>query len=181
MRPRRAARTRTLLAVDRHPQVERLACAEHDLVEGELEHDLGIGSLRRPRLAARARPAAEDVAVEERIEQVVQAELIGTERRAGARARARAFRAEHVVAAATLGVAQRLVRLVELLESLDRLRVVAVGVGVVLARERAKGLLDLVLGRVRGHAEDLVVVPAHRESCRPSCCDTVTTAACALR
>src|SRR5205085_8691964 len=147
--------------------------------------DLGIGALHRSGLAARTRAAAEDIAVEERVEQVVQTELARAERRARTRSRARPFGAEHVVPAAALGVAQRLVRLVELLEALYGLRVVAIGVGVVLASERAERLLDLVLRRVRGHAEDLVIVPAHstahRESCRPSCCDTVTTAAWAFR
>ena len=55
-------------------------------------------------------------------------------------------------------------RLVDLLELASGVGIVGVAVGVVLARERAVGALDLVVGRVPGDAEDLVVV-SHAGSC----------------
>src|SRR5690606_11894007 len=77
--------------------------------------------------------------------------LRGTEVLAGAEA------AEIVVGGALLLVAQRLVGLGDLLETLLRVRLLG-DVRVVLAGEAAVGLLDLVLGGAALDAEDLVVV-----------------------
>ena len=63
-----------------------------------------------------------------------------------------------VVDLAALGVGQDLVGLGGLLELLLGLRVVVVDVGVQLAGELAKGLLDLGLVGVPADAEDLVAV-----------------------
>ena len=62
--------------------------------------------------------AAEHVAAEERVEQIVEAELAGRER-VSARA-GRAVGAEHVVLAAPLRIAHRVVGGVDLLEPLGR-------------------------------------------------------------
>ena len=95
---------------------------EHDL-------DLGVGAADRSRRTA---PHPERVAAEERIEQVAEAERVG----GGTTSRARAARrlTEDVVAAAALGVAQRLVRDADLLEALLGRGIARVVVGVVPAR-----------------------------------------------
>ena len=66
--------------------------------------------------------------------------------------------AELVVLLALLGVGERLVGLADLLELLLRRLVARVLVGVVLARELAERLLDLVLRGVLGDAQRLVEV-----------------------
>ena len=91
---------------------------------------LGVG----PASGAGRAAAAEHVAAEERVEEVVEAEL--TRRRTGCRPRPRAaVGAEHVVLAAPLGIAHHLVRGVDLLEALGRAGIVGIRVGVALARE----------------------------------------------
>ena len=93
-----------------------------------------------------------------------------------------AIGAEHVVAAAALRVAQRLVGDRDLLEALLGHRIAMTRVGVQLARQLAIGALDLVLGRARSHAEQLVVVshPAQpSDSARPRRRLTTATAASA--
>jgi hypothetical protein len=65
-----------------------------------------------------------------------------------------------VVLLALLLIAQDVVRLGDLLESIGRLRIALVRIGVVLLCETAIGLLDLFLRRGRGHPEDLVVILA---------------------
>ena len=70
---------------------------------------------------------------------------------AAAEPRAAAEAGEHaagVVLLALLGVRERVVGLLDLLEALLGLRVVLVAVGVVLARQLAVGALDLVRGRL---------------------------------
>src|SRR5207237_5702125 len=74
-------------------------------------------------------------------------------------ARERPVAAQLIVLLPLLGIAQHVVRFVDLLEALRGLRLVRVTVGMVLLREPAKRLLDLVRGRRLGHAEDLIVVP----------------------
>src|SRR5678815_2506586 len=70
---------------------------------------------------------------------------------------ARAVAAQAVVRGALFLVAQRLVRLGDLLELLLGVRFLG-DVRVVLARQAAVGLLDLLVGRAAFEAEDLVIV-----------------------
>ncbi len=67
-----------------------------------------------------------------------------------------------VVLRALLGVAEHVVRLGDLLEARLGLLVVGVAIGVVLAREFAVGLLDLLRGGALVHPERLVVVRSRR-------------------
>src|SRR5690606_2093225 len=98
----------------------------------------------------------EPLAAEEGAEEVAEAErAVGTPAGGGAAV------AEHVVAPPLLRVAQHLVGRPDLLEALLGLRVVAVAVGVVAARQLAVRAPDLVVGRVAFDPEDLVVVTAH--------------------
>ena len=154
MGPERAAGSGAALALQEHLHIEGLARAEHDVGKREIEHRLGVGSAcTGPTTAARA-PSAE-----ERVEQVVQTERTRVERAARAEGTGiRALGSEHVIAATPFRVAQRFVRVVDLLEALDRGRVVRVRVRVILASERAERLLDLVVRRIGRHAEHLVVV-----------------------
>src|SRR5262249_41747488 len=121
-----------------------------DLGDRELHHRLGV----RTASGTAGRAAGEDVAAEERVEQVVEAEAALAERIARGRAR----RAEHVVLPAAFGIAQRVVRRVDLLQALGRVRVVGVGVRVALARQLAIRALDLVVGGLARDAEHFVRV-----------------------
>src|SRR5207249_3409448 len=73
-------------------------------------------------------------------------------------ARERSIAPQLVVLLPLVRVAQDVVRLVDLLEAVGGLRIVGIAIGMVLLREAAKRLLDLVGGRRLGHAEDLVIV-----------------------
>src|SRR6266480_4985314 len=73
-------------------------------------------------------------------------------------ARERSIAPQLIVLLSLLRVAQDVVRLVDLLEAVGGLRIVGIAIGMVLLREAAKRLLDLVGGRRLGHAEDLVIV-----------------------
>ena len=171
-----AAVAAAALARDGEAHLDGGGGPERGLREVEVHHGLGVGRARRAGLAARV---AERAAAEERVEEVAEAE--GVTRTAGTAgtAAADALLAEHVVAAALLRVAQRLVRDPDLLEGLLGARVVGVGVGVVLARHGAVRPLDLVLGGVALDAEELVVVG--HESTSPSCRLMASTAASAWR
>src|SRR5581483_11365464 len=70
--------------------------------------------------------------------------------------------AEAVVRLPLLLVGEDVVRRLHLLEALLGGRVARIGVGVVLARELAVGLLDLVGRRSLLHAEDVVERLSHR-------------------
>ena len=86
-------------------------------------------------------------------------------RRAAAAAAAEAGEAAAgVVLTALLGVGERVVGLLDLLEALLGRVVARVRVGMVLAREPAVGLLDLLLGGPAPDSERLVVVVRHRGS-----------------
>src|SRR5207253_3143571 len=78
--------------------------------------------------------------------------------RAAPRSRERPVAPQLVVLLALLGIAQHVVRFVDLLEALRRLRLVGVAVGMVLLGEPAKRLLDLVGGRRLRNTQDLIVV-----------------------
>ena len=73
-------------------------------------------------------------------------------------ARVDACKAELVILCALVLVGQHLIRLVDLLELVGRLGIILVEVGVVLARELAVRLFQLVLARALLHAEHLVIV-----------------------
>jgi hypothetical protein len=136
-------------------------------------HDrFGVGCPRRAGLAA----AAEGITTEERVEDVAEAE--GVAGGCAAPTRPRAVLAEEVVAPTALGILQRLVGDVDLLELLGDLGI-GIAVGVVLAGQCPVRALDLVVGGVAGDAEQRVVV-AH-ESTSPSCCEMASTAASAWR
>ncbi len=156
MRARRATAAGAALAFDGHAQVEGLARAHDDVFEGEIEERLGVVAARRAARAASRRPLPPKNASKRSFRPNAPASngLPAAERTL----RVRAFGTEHVVAATALGVAERLVRLVDLLEPLDRGGIVGIHVGVVLARQPAERLLDLVVGRVAADAQDLVVV-----------------------
>ena len=157
VRAGRGAAAAAHLALDRHARFDRLAGAEHDLVQRQLDRELRVRAAPGAALAT-APEATERVAAEERVEQVVEPEVArGSGTGTGARA-AVAVVAEHVVAAPAFGVAQRLVRALDLLETLRRRRIVRVGVRVVLARERAVRLLQLFVGALPGAPEHFVVI-----------------------
>jgi hypothetical protein len=176
MRAGHAAGTAARVALHRHAHLDGSPRARHDLLKRELHHGLRVGTAQR---TARRRPAREHVAAEERVEQVVEAEAALPER---VGARGRAVGTEHVVLPAPLRIAQRVIRGVDLLEALRRVRILGVRVGVALARQLPVRALDLVVGRRARNAQHLVRVPsAQRESCCPSWRDTIATAACAVR
>ena len=79
-------------------------------------------------------------------------------------AAAQALVAVAVIGRAPLGIGQHLVGLGRLLELVLGLGVVAVDVGVQLARQAAERLLDLGVAGVAGDAEHLVVVARAQRS-----------------
>ena len=74
------------LALHRHPHVDCAPDAGHDVGEREVHHRLGVGAAARAALPALA---AEDIAAEERVEEVVEPETTVAERVSGRAARAR--------------------------------------------------------------------------------------------
>src|SRR4051794_22005236 len=134
------------------------------LLERQRDRRLQVLAALGDRLGARAAPAA---GVEDARQDVRERAEVGRAAAGAARAPAAAERVgagEHaaaVVLLALLGVAQDVVGLGDLLEALLRHRIL-VGVRVVLARELAVRLLDVVLRRLLVDAEDLVVVSARR-------------------
>ena len=138
--------------------------------DGDLERHLACRALRRfdevdlhdgaDVCTARAAAAArQHVVAEERREEVGEAaevELPGLE---AAAAQARV--AVAVVERARLRLGEHLVRLDDLAKAVVRIGRVG-DVGVQLAGKRAKGLLDLRLGRVAPYSEELVVIALGR-------------------
>src|SRR5690606_34849083 len=110
------------------------------------------------------------------------------ERVGARRAAVHALGTEGVVATALVRVGQHLVGVGDLLEAGLGLGIPVSGVRVQLARELAKGALDLVRGGVAGHAEQLVVVgsgshgslsqPSVRRSDRRSLTTATAASAC---
>jgi hypothetical protein len=165
-------------AQDLHAAEEDIRSGPVDRL-GEAERHLGLDVLPAPRLrtgtgAATAEQPAEDVA-----DPATAAETAGPARASGLPASEEVAQIEVepartagpgpdaaaaeqgarlVVLLAALGVAEHVVRLGRVLETLLGLGVAPVGVGVVLPGELAVGLLDLGLGGVLGDAENLVVV-----------------------
>src|SRR4051794_537303 len=115
-----------------------------------------VAALRRTARASTEGAAERIAAAEERVEDVrerAEASEAGLEP-----ARAEALVAVAVEDRAALGVGQNLVGLRRLLEFLLGLGIVPIHVRVKLARELAEGLLDRLLVRVAGDAEDGVWV-----------------------
>src|SRR5262249_27769789 len=151
--------------------------ALHRLLERDAHRRLDVLAPAGAGLAlGAAAPAAEHAA-----EDVPEVELAEVERLAAVpRARAAArpgHRLAGVVAPALLRAGQPVVRVGALLEALLGLRVVGVAVGVVLARELAVGLLDLLVARALRDPEDLVQVLAHEASSSPAGGEATTTRA----
>ena len=165
------------LARDGQADLHGVDDSEGSLLEGQLDGHLGVVA---PGWPGRPAPAAEGVAAEEGIEEVAEPEGVAGLRSPGSPGAGSAVRSEDVVAPAALGVAQRLVRDRDLFEASLGVGVVGVRVGVVLARERAIRAFDVGLGRLRRHAEHVVIAMRQRQSTRvsrrPSCCETTATA-----
>jgi hypothetical protein len=149
------------------PRERHLApAAEGGLLEGDLDGHPQVVAAGRPRAPAGA--AAEERVAQDALKQVLDVDAAHAEaaRVAGvalpgtAAGLGRAIRlmTDLVIAGTLLGVAQHRIGLADLLEALGRRRVTRIGVGVVPARELAKGALDLRLIRAAGDAEHLVVV-----------------------
>ena len=140
---------------DRHG--DRHLRALHRLVERNVDLGLEVAAALRP--VARAPPGAGRAGAEQVGEDVpdpAEAAESGCARPERARVEAAEDPATRVVLLALLGVGQDRVGLLDLLEPLLGALVALVAVGVVLARELAVGLLDLVLGGLLVDAEDLV-------------------------
>jgi hypothetical protein len=134
------------------------ASARGRLGERDLDLHGDVAALDTPATTA-AEPAAEGISAEERVEDVCErTEAVGLR---GVATRVEALEPVAVVCRAPFGVREDLVGLRGLLELLLRLRVVAVHVGVELARQAPERLLDLGVVRLAGHAEHLVRVAPH--------------------
>src|SRR6185437_12634817 len=116
----------------------------------------GYGDVAPERVAASERAAAAEEDVEQVADRTERVEV------GGKAARAQAVVAVAVVGGSALGVGEDLVGLGGLLELLLGLRVVRVDVGVQLAREPAKRLLDVLLAGVATDAEHHVRVAGGR-------------------
>jgi hypothetical protein len=107
-----------------------------------------------PAAATTAEDVAEDIA--EDVGEAAGAEVAGTA--AEAALTADAGMAELIVGGALAGVRQHVVGLLGLLELGQRLGVVRIAVRVVLHRQPAKRLLDVLLAGVAAEAEDFVII-----------------------
>src|SRR4029450_7993164 len=96
----------------------------------------------------------------EQVAEVSQIAEVEGEPAPGLEARPPVGRAPGVVLLALLRVGENVVRRLDLLEALLGILVAGVRVRVVLARELPVRLLDLVLRRALGDAQDLVEVPS---------------------
>src|SRR5947209_4517944 len=175
VRPRPAAARARVLDLERHrlaPALERVVQRELDrrfqvlaalVLRGEpgtgrpLAADPGeehVEEVREPARAAAGRGAeAAEVAEVGALRLAVRAVLVGFARGL------LPVRAQDVVLLALLGIAENLVRLLDVLELLFGLaRVVGVRVRMPLARQLAVRALDVFLGRGLRHAQDRVIV-----------------------
>src|SRR5437660_161819 len=158
--------------------------------DAERDRDRGLDLV----LVVRASPALRTTPAEDAREQVSQpaerAEIRQIEIDSGAlrpgpraprpaRSGIRAVAAHLVVALALRGIAQHVLRFVDLLEALGRLSVVGIAIGMVLLGEPPKRLLDLIHRRRLRDPEDLVIVlrrghqplsPRGRGDCAPPSC-----------
>ena len=144
--PGTGAGSAAVVAPQRSANVDGHRCTEHCLGERDVGDDLEVLATRRAgRATSTASERAATAATEERVEQVAEAaagEHVAEVRTAGSRSHAGL--AEAVVPGPRVGIAEHLVRLRDLLETLLGGRVAGVGVGVQLARLLAIRLLDLV-------------------------------------
>src|SRR5262249_38743972 len=140
---------------------ESLVAAARRPLEGDLELVLEILTPSGPCSTAAAAAGAEEVA-EEVPEDVLEpgAEVEAAESPALLEGRV----AEAVVPGSPLGIGQHLVGLPDLLEALLGLHVAGVLVGVVLVRQLAVGLLQVLVAAGAGDPQHLVVVALHRSS-----------------
>src|SRR5213080_1706067 len=154
----------------RHRQRDRHLAAERGDAEWDRDRGLDLVLVVQA-LRARRPPPAED-GREQVAEPAERAEIREIEvdppgaGRTGAsaptRARVRAIASQLIVSLALVRIAQHIVRLVDLLEALRRLSVVGIAIGMVLLREPAERLLDLVHRRGLGDPQDLVIVLRRR-------------------
>ena len=137
------------------------------VLEGEVDLGLEVGATAGP--LARL-TAAEDVAeASEEVRDVAEVEVeVPAAAAAAGKSGAPVGRAEGVVLLALLGVREHVVGALDLLEALLGLLVARVRVRVVLARELAVGLLDLVLRRALRDAERVVERFRSRRHSAPS-------------
>ena len=167
---RLGARTAAGLAAvpARHADLGREALGR--LLERDLHAVAQVGAAIH-RIASAARAAAEDVAedVAERIGKA--AEALGPAAAESARTLAEPGVTEAVVGRALAGVGQHFVGFLRFLELLFGYLGVAVRVAVrvMLHRELAIGLGDVLFGRVLRHAEDFVVIALRHGLPIPSC------------
>src|SRR5439155_4909768 len=96
----------------------------------------------------------------------------------------RAIAAQLVVLLAFVGVAQHVMRFVDLFEPIGGAGIIGVPVGMVLLGKATKRLLDLVHCRRFGHAQDLIVVLRRRHQplspCGPRCRPRSSASPCHL-
>src|SRR5215831_1141257 len=146
-------------------ELEAHFSAAVDLLEREMRRDLVVLPRHRKCAAAGAPaapgPAAEALEELGEIDEVIEVPFLEPELALPPRGRAellaRPVATELIVRRTLLGVGERLVGLVDLLESLLGVLFLR-DVRVVLARELPVRLLDVLLGGVAGDAEDLVVI-----------------------
>ena len=133
------------------------------------ERDLEVVTQVRAALAAPAPPPAPaarraEQLAEQIVEDVGEAAEVAEVEAGHAALGADAGEAEAVVGAPLLRVGEHRVGLGRLLEALLGVRIAGVAVGVVLERELAVGLLELVGARLARDAQDLVVVALRQGS-----------------
>src|SRR5207249_3202322 len=136
---------------------DRLLASEGRFLEADLEVVAEI--LPAPRPAVPAAPPARAEEVPEQVADDVLEVAAEVEARAPRRALLEGGVPEAVVEAAPLRVGEHLVGFRDLLEALlGRVAILGIAIRVVLEGKPAVRLLDVVLAREAGHAEDLVVV-----------------------
>jgi hypothetical protein len=133
----------------------RNADARLGAARGVLERDLEVvAKVGTPKHGGARAPAAEDVA-----ENVAESVGEPAEPGAGAgRRRVYACVTVLVVGRALPGIGENFVGFLRLLEALFGLGVIGVAIGMVLHRELAIGLLEVILGRIACDAEHLVII-----------------------
>src|SRR3989441_227040 len=165
----------------RHPERHRhLAPQRRD---AERDRDRGLDLLfflpYGAALAAAAEDRREDVAQPAERAEIGEIEISTLEGPPPTRprARVRAVAPQLIVLPPLLSVAQDVVRLVDLLEALGRLRRAGAAAWMVLLGEPAKRLLDLIRRRRLRDAEDLVIVLGRRHQAASPCHVSTTTRA----
>ncbi len=185
MRTRTGSGSAAVVAPQRSANVDGHRCAEHCLGERDIGDDLQVLATRRARRTTSTAPErAASPTTEERVEQIAEpatGEHVAEVRTTGGRTNAGL--PETVVTGSRVGVAEHLVGLGDLLETLLGDRVTRVGVGVQLARLLAIRLLDLVGSCGSRDTEQLVVighyaVPSPSRLARRSLTTSTVASAC---